>query len=111
MVNMPVLATPTNLVPGLSYLVIAAQKIPTERGMRLFIKLRAAPKNIFYKMPGDLAYLLTDHQIERINNQKLFINFSFWGTSPSGDPIIQIRNAALPSPSYEEMALAGTFGS
>jgi len=111
MVNMPVLATPANLVPGLSYLVIAAQKIPTERGMRLFIKPRAAPKNIFYNMPGDLAYLLTDHQIERINNQKLFINFSFWGTSPSGDTIIQIRNAALPSPTYEEMALAGTFGS
>jgi len=111
MANMPVLATPSNLVPGLSYLVIAAQKIPTERGMRLFIKLRAAPKNIFYKMPGDLAYLLTDHQIEQINNKKLFINFSFWGTSLSGNPIIQIRNAALPSPTYEEMALAGTFGS
>jgi len=107
---MPVLATPANLVPGLSYLVIAAQKIPTERGMPLFIKLRAAPKNIFYKMPGDLAYLLTDHQIEQIN-KKLFINFSFWGISVSGYPIIHIRNAALPSPTYEEMALAGTSGS
>jgi len=103
-------STPASLVPGLSYLIIAAQKIPTERGMRLFIKLRAAPKNIFYKMSGDLACLLTDHQIEQINNEKLFINFSFWGTSPSGDPIIQIRNAALSSPTYEEMALAGTFG-
>ena len=103
-------STPASLVPGLSCLIIAAQKIPTEWGIRLFIKLRAAPKNIFYKMPGDNAYLLTDYQIEQINNEKLFINFSFWGTSISGHPIIQIRNAALPSPTSEEMALAGTFG-
>jgi hypothetical protein len=65
-------STPASLVPGLSYLVIAAQKITTERGMRLYIELRAAPKNIFYKMSGDLAYLLTDHQIEKINNEKLY---------------------------------------
>ena len=72
-------STPASLMPGLSYLIIAAQKIPTERGMRLFIKQRAAPKNIFYKMPGDLAYLLTDYQIEQINNEKLLL------TSLSGE--------------------------
>jgi len=88
---------PGNLVPGLSYRIIAAQKVPTESGMRLFVKLRAAPQNIFCKMQGDLTYLFTDYQIEQINKEKLFVKFSFWGTSLSGDPIIHVRNAALPT--------------
>jgi len=56
-------AIPGNLGPGFSYLIISAQKVPTESGMRLFIKLRAAPQNIFCKMPDDLTYLFTDYQI------------------------------------------------
>jgi hypothetical protein len=50
MVEMSVLfagAMPGNLVPGLSYPIIAAQKVPTESGMRLFVKVRATPQNIF----------------------------------------------------------------
>jgi hypothetical protein len=72
-------ATPGNLVPGLSYLIIAAQRVPTESGMRLFLKLRETPQNIFCKMQGDLNYLFSDYQIEQINKQKLFVNLSFWG--------------------------------
>jgi len=102
-------AMPGSLQPGLSYLIISAQKVQTESGMRLFVKLRATPKNVFCKMPGGLAYLFTDYQLEQINNEKLFVNVSFWGKSLSGDPIIQIRNAALPAPNYEEMTAAGAF--
>ena len=68
-----------NLVPGLTYLIMYAQKIQTENGMRLFVKLRAAPQNIFCKVPEGLAYLFSDYQIDQINNEKLFVNLSFWG--------------------------------
>jgi len=60
-------------------------------------------------MPGSIAFLFTDYQIEQINSDKLFINLSFWGTSLSGDPIIHIRNDTLPPPTYDEMAAAGAF--
>ena len=102
-------AMPGSLVPGLAYLIMYAQKIQAEDGMRLFVKLRPAPQNIFCKMPGGLAYPFTDYQIDQINNEKLFVNLSFWGKSLSGDPIIQIRNAALPMPTFEEMTAAGAF--
>jgi len=77
--------------------------------MRLFVKLHAAPQNIFCKMPGGLAYLFSDYQIDQINNEKLFVNLSFCGKSISGDPIILIRNAALPVPTFDEMPVAGAF--
>jgi len=98
-----------SLVPGSTYLIMNAQRIPTENGMRLFVKLRATPQNIFCKLPGGLAYLFTDYQVDQINNDRLFVNLSFWGKSLSGDPIIQIRNAALPMLSFEDMTEAGAF--
>jgi len=102
-------AMPGNLVPGFSYLIIVAQKVLTESGLRLFVKLRVAPQNIFCKMQGDLTYLFTDYQIEQINKEKLFVNLSFRGKSLSGDSIIQVRNAALPTLMYEEITAAGVF--
>jgi len=62
------------------------------------------------KMPAGNAYLYTDSQISRINNEQLFVNLSFWGKPDSGDPIIQIRNAAMPMPTYSEMLAAGAIG-
>jgi len=102
-------AMPVSLVPGMAYLIMYAQKIQTENGMHLFVKLHAEPKNVFCKIPEGLAYLFSDSQIDQINNEKLFVNLSFWGRSRSGDPIIQIRNAALPMPAFHEMAVAGAF--
>ena len=64
-------AMPGCLVPGLTYLITYAQKIQAENVMRLFVKLHAAPQNIFCKMPGGLAYLFSDYQIDQINNEKL----------------------------------------
>ena len=34
------------------------------------------------------------------NNEELFVNISYWGRTDSGDPIIQIRNAAVPMPTF-----------
>jgi len=60
-------------------------------------------------MQDDLTYLFTDYQIEQIIKEKLFVNLSFCGNSLSGDPIIQVRNAAIPTLTYKEMAAAGLF--
>jgi len=75
-------------VPGLPYLMYA-QKIVTANNVWLILKLQADPRNVFIKMPADNAYLFTDSQISRINNEELFVNMSFWGRSSSGDLIIQ----------------------
>jgi len=98
------------LVPGLPYLIMYAQKIVTANSVWLILKLRAEPRNVFVKMPADNAYLFTDSQISRINNEQLFVNLSYWGKTDSGDPIIQIRNAAMPMPTYSEMLAAGVVG-
>jgi len=78
--------------------------------VRLILKLRAEPRNIFDKMPAYDAYFFTDSQISRINKEELFVNLSYWGRTDSGDPIIQIRKAALPMPTYSEMLAAGAVG-
>jgi len=101
-------AMTVNLVPGMAYLIMNAQKIMTENGVLLFVKLRAEPKNVFCKMPEGLAYLFADSQIAQINNEKHF-KLLFWGTSRSGDPIIQI-NVALPMPTFYGMAVDGAIG-
>jgi len=62
------------LVSGLPYLIMYAQKIMTTNRLRLILKLRADPKNLFVKMPSDDAYLFTDSQISRVNNEELFVN-------------------------------------
>jgi len=64
-------AMTASLVPGSTYLIMNAQRIPTKNGMRLYVKLRAAPQNIFCKLPGGLAYLFTDYHIDQINNDRL----------------------------------------
>ena len=87
-----------------------AEKIVTADSVWLILKLRADPRNIFVKMPEYDAYMFTDSQISRINNEELFVNLSYWGRTDSGDPIIQIRNAALPMPTYSEMVAAAAVG-
>jgi hypothetical protein len=97
------------LVPGMPYVIISALKILTSEGVRLYLKLRAEPENVLVKMPWWLTYLFTDSQIARINTERLFIHLAFYGRSLSGDPIIQIRNAAIHMPTMYEMAAVGAF--
>jgi len=96
------------LVPGQTYLIMNAKRMPTEKGMRLFVLLRT-PETVLCKLPAGFSYLLTYPQIQRINSDKLFVKLSYFGKSLSGDPIIQIRNAILPSPTFEDMAAAGAL--
>jgi hypothetical protein len=94
------------LVQGQTYTILNAKRIPTEKGIRLFVKLRQHPQDVLCKLPAGLTYLFTDHQIHRINYDKLWVKLSFFGISLSGDPIIQIRHFILPHPTFEDMAAA-----
>jgi hypothetical protein len=96
------------LVRVMPYRIMYAQKCVTPDGVRL-LKLRADPRNIFVKMPAYDAYLFTDSQISRINNEQLFVNI-YLGRNVSGNPIIQIRNAAVPMPTHSEMLAARAVG-
>jgi len=98
------------LVRGLPYRIMYPQNCVTPNGVRLILKLRADPRNIFIMMPAYCVYTFTDSQISRINNEQLFVNISYWGRNVSGNSIIQIRNAAVPMPTYSEMLAAGAFG-
>jgi len=95
------------LVAGQTYLILSAKRISTEKGIRLFVKIRLYPQDVLCKLPAGLTYLFTDHQIDRINNDKLWVKLSYFGLTLSGDPIIQIRHFGLPSPFFEDMAPAG----
>ena len=98
------------LVRRLPYRFMYVEKSVTPDGVRLILKLRADRRNIFIKMPVYCAYVFTDSQISRINKEQLFLNISYWGRTDSGNPIIEIRNSAVPMPTYSEMLAAGAVG-
>ena len=54
------------LVASQTYLILSTKRIPTEKGLRLFVKLRLQPNGVLCKLPSGLTYLFTDHQIELI---------------------------------------------
>jgi len=97
-------------VQGLSYTILYVAKITTIYRVQLEIKLRADPADVFVILPPEFSTCFSDSQISRINNKELFVNMSYWGRTDSGDPIIQIRNAAIPMPTYSEMLAAGALG-
>jgi hypothetical protein len=90
-----------------TYLIWNAKRIPTEKGLRLFVRLRVQPNGVLCKLPAALTYLFTDHQIDRINSDKLTVNLSYFGLTLSGDLIIQVRHFSLHIPFFEDMAAAG----
>ena len=98
------------LIKGASYRIIFAQKCLTPQGVQLILKIRAHPRNILVKMPEYAVGVLEMGQIDKINKEKHFVNFSYWGRQPSGNPVIQLRNAKVAMPTYSEMAAAGAIG-
>ena len=43
------------LAPGQTYLILSAKRIPTEKGIRLFVKLRQTPQEVLCKLPAGLT--------------------------------------------------------
>jgi hypothetical protein len=79
------------------------------QGIRLFLKLRAHLHNIFVKLPNYCVDILPMSQIDKIN-QQLFLNFSYWGRLPNGDPIFLLRNKDVRMPTYAQMRAIGIIG-
>ena len=76
-------------------------------GLRLFVRLRLQPNGVLCKLPAALTYLFTDHQIDRINSDKLWVSLGYFGLTLSGDLIIQVRHFSLPLLFFEDMVAAG----
>jgi len=95
------------LQAGQMYLILNAKRIPTEKGLRLFVRLRLHPNGVICKLPPALTYLFTDHQIDRINSDKLRVNLGYFGLTLSGDLIIQVRHYHSPLLFFEDMVAAG----
>ena len=98
------------LIKGVPYRIMFPQKCLTPLGVRLILKLRAHPQNIYVMLPNYCAGLLEMSQMDRINKEKLFVNISYWGRQHSGDTIIQLRHADVTMPTYSDMLAAGAFG-
>jgi len=108
-------ATPVSLdtlQKGHTYWIMAARQglTPGNNDLRLLLKLRALPHNIFVMLPTYCTGVFNLSQINKINKEQLFVNFSYWGKLHSGEPILQIRNATIPMPTYAEMTAAGAVG-
>jgi len=95
-----------SLIKGATYRITYAQKCMKPLGVRLFLKLRAHPRNISVKLPYYHTWLLDMSQIDEINKEKIFLNFSYWGRQFNGDPIFHIQNKDIPMPTYSEMLTA-----
>jgi len=81
-------AFPDILVPGSSYRIVNAKRITTEKGICLLVWLLSTP-HILCKFPGNLACILSDYEIEQINNNKLFVSFSFFGKHDLVNPFFK----------------------
>jgi len=64
-------------VKGASYRVLNARKCMSPQGIRLFLKLRTHPHNIFIKLPKYCVDILRMSDIDKINEHQLLLNFSY----------------------------------
>jgi len=88
------------------YQVLAVQRVPAGNTTRLLLTFTSSPWNITCELPPVFTHIITDRQIERINDGSLSVHMTYRGRTRSGDPIIQIH---LPPPTYSEMVVAGVF--
>ena len=84
------------LQAGQTYLIWNAKRIPTEKGLRLFVRLRVQPNGVLCKLPAALTYLFTDHQIELI----VTVGTSTYCTTSSSAPFSAHQSSALSRTRY-----------
>jgi len=86
------------LMKGVPYRIMFAQKCQTPQGVRLILKLRAHPRNIFVKMPNYSAGVL--EMSDRIN--KLFVNFHIEAGSTPVIPSFNYATQTCPRPHIQK---------
>jgi len=60
---------------------------------------------MFCILPPRLGNMLTDLQIEHINNKTQIITATYLGKNRSGDHVFQIKDPTMPAPTPEQMAV------
>jgi hypothetical protein len=108
--NMSELVGFNSLVKGATYRILNAHRCMSPQGVRLFLKLRTHPHNIFVKLPNYCVNIFTISDIDKINQHQLLLNFSYWGKLPNGDPSFIIRHKGLRMPTFAQMRAIGLLG-
>ena len=80
------------LVPGTEYLIKRASRIQTENGPKLLLWLHVADHSLICYFPTDLGHMLTDQQIQHVNNETRILTGLYIGINPHGEHIFQIRD-------------------
>jgi len=103
-------ANPTcdSLVPGTEYRIMHARKITSEDDMKL-LALYTAAHSLFCIFPNDLGNVLTDLQIEHVNNKTRILTAIYNGKNPYGEHVFQIRDPTLPAPTLVRMVAIWVF--
>jgi len=98
-------ANPTynSQVPGTEYSIMHARKITSENGIKLLLALHTADHSLFCIFPNELGNMLTDLQIEHVNNKTRTLTAIYNGKNPYGEHVFQIRDPTLPAPTLVEM--------
>jgi hypothetical protein len=73
------------LVQGTEYRIMHACKITSEDGIKLLLVLHTADHSLFCIFPTELGNMLTDLQIEHVNNKTRILTAIYDGKNPYGD--------------------------
>ena len=96
--------SPVNsLVPGTEYRIRHARKITSENGIKLLLALQTEDHSLFCIFPHDLGNMLTDLQIEHVNNRTRLLTALYIGRNPYGKHVFQVRDPSLPTPTQVHM--------
>ena len=92
-----------SLVPGTEYRIMHARKITSEDDIKLLLALYTAAHSLLCIFPNDLGDVLTDLQIEHVNNKTRILTAIYNGKNPYGEHVFQIRDPTLPAPTLVRM--------
>jgi len=107
--SLPVHTMHTSLIAGYPYRIMNAARRHTVLGQQLFVELAAPWGNVVCILPRGMHNLFTDHQIQLINKYRLALNFAYFGDTRSGNPLVRVRHATQPMPTWEEMEAVGAL--
>ena len=94
---------------GTEYKIMHARKITSENGITLLLALHAADHSLFCFFPNELGNMLTDLQIEHVNNKTRILTAIYIGKNPYGEHVFQIRDPTLPAPALVQMVAIRVF--
>jgi hypothetical protein len=92
-----------SLVPCTEYRIMHARKIVSETSTERLLALHTADHSLFCIFPTDLGTMLTDLQINHVNNRTRILTAVYIGRNPYGEHVFQIRDPTMPTPTQVHM--------